>query len=185
MLPFSGVKLPSTCFKDAPDAPDDALDRRFPNDDVYSIRAPLTMPLLKGVDILEGSSTDPNVMESVEDYHIAVGAWACIMKTVLDDNNRLANPDIMLGLGANCFAPAPADINFVSDPKIGLSMIIKRIPFGIQPTKGSSRFAMLIFNVTFVRTQKNSLSMFLLSRRPLPRLPKSKRPFLTASIPEL
>lgn len=48
------------------------------------------------------------------------------MKTVLDDNIQLVNPDIMRGLGANCFAPELADINFVSDPKIGLSMIINK-----------------------------------------------------------
>ena len=60
---FLGAKLPNTCFKDAQNPPVDALDRPFPDKDVYAIRVPLTMPMLKGIDLLEGSLSDPNVVE--------------------------------------------------------------------------------------------------------------------------
>ena len=120
---FSGIKLPPTCFKDAQGAPIDALDRPFPNGDVYGIRAPLTMPLLKGIDVLEGSLADSNVIESLDDYHAAVGAWARIMKTISKNKKWLVNPDILRGFGDDCYVKEPADISFSSTYKLNLAMI--------------------------------------------------------------
>ena len=120
---FSGVKLPAACFKGAQDTPVDVLDKPFDDEDIYSIRFPLTLPLLKGIDILEGSLSDPNVIEALDDYHVAVGAWARIMKTVLNDRSRLVHPDIMQGFGTNCFVPEPISVHLAADPKVAIAMI--------------------------------------------------------------
>lgn len=123
---FSGVKLPPACFTDSQSPVDEAFDKPFFDEEVFNIRVPLTMPLLKGTDILEGSITDPDVIESLDRYHAAVGVWARIMKTVVKDKTKkcIVDPNVIRGFGDNCFPSEPLGVTISQKYKPDLTMIM-------------------------------------------------------------
>ena len=57
------------------------------------VRLPFSCPWVKGLDILEGLITSPDVVASLEDYHPRAGAWARV-RASFSVNSNLSKKDV-------------------------------------------------------------------------------------------
>jgi len=72
-VPHSKV-FDKSFFTDHPDKHNHALPPLSTND-VRCLRLPVALPKLKGVTVVEGSITDPHVLDSMVAYHPVAATW--------------------------------------------------------------------------------------------------------------
>ena len=117
------TELPDDCFLDSTTPRKHAITRPFEGK-VFFIRLPLSCPRVKGVDILEGSITSPDVIESLEEYHPRVGAWARVHASLTTNNKCQVKPSIIKKLDADFIPADNSRIPFNMDPFTNINPLI-------------------------------------------------------------
>ena len=119
----SATELPNDCFTDHATPRQNAIDRPFEGK-VFLIRLPLSCPRVKGVDVLEGLVTSPDVIESLQEYHPRAGAWARAHSSIIANSKCLVGPSAVRKLDKKFIPADNSKIPFSKDPFTNVNPLI-------------------------------------------------------------